>query len=174
MSVKTEAPTSVKSVIQSASGHAQAAIVSTEKSAVAAVEKAEGTISTLKTNFDGAKDFSMHLTEVVDHAGRTTLSGVAAINGSLMTYGKDLVADTIELGRKTIETRSLKDAVELHTAFAERRLAAMFQAAAAVNSLAQSNMMAMFGPFASLVKTAGGSADTTVKAAQKATLKTAA
>jgi hypothetical protein len=174
MSAKSDTATTIKAAVQNASGHVQSAIVSSEKSVVGAVERSADALASLKATFDGVKEFGTQLTEVVDHAGRTALSGAAAINGSLMNYGKDLVADAMDVSRKTIETRSLQDAVELHTAFAERRLSAIFQTAAAVNSLAQHNVMAVFGPFASLVKNATGSADTTVKSLQKATFKTAA
>jgi hypothetical protein len=168
------APAAVKTAIQNASGHAQAAIVNTEHSALSAVERVEDTVATLKTSFDGVKAFGSQVTEIVDTAGRTTLSGVVAINGSLMNYGKDLVTDTVELGRKTLETRSLTDAVALHTAYAERRLQAVFHTVAAVNTLAQNNVMAMFQPFASMVSNATGTTDANIKAAQKAAFKTAA
>jgi hypothetical protein len=170
----TQTKTTVKAAIQNASGHVQSAVVNTEHSAIAAVDRVEDTMASMKSSFDGVKAFGSNLTDVVDNAGRTTLSGVVAINGSLMTYGRDLVADTVELGRKTIETRSLTDAVALHTAFAERRLQAMFHTVAAVNTLAQNNVMAIFQPFASMVTSAGGTADATVKNMQKTAFKTAA
>jgi hypothetical protein len=169
----TVAP-AVKSAIQSASGHVQYTAVKAEQNALAAVAQVEGAMASLKTSFDGVTAVGANVVEVVDTAGRTALSGAVAVNGSLMNYGKDLVADTIELGRKTIETRSLTDAVALHTAFAERRIQAAFQTAAAINTLNQNNVMAMWAPLASLVRSAGGSVDATLKSAENATLKTAA
>jgi hypothetical protein len=168
------APTAVKAAIQNASGHVQSAIVNTEHSALAAVARVEDTMASMKSSFDGVKTFGSNLTEVVDNAGRTTLSGVVAINGSLMTYGRELVTDTVELGRKTIETRSLTDALALHTAYTERRLQAMFHTVAAVNTLAQNNVMAIFQPFASMVSNAGNTTDATIKSMQKTAFKTAA
>ncbi len=168
------AQTTVKAAIQNASGHVQSAIVNTEHSALAAVDRVEDTMASMKTNLEGVKNFGSHLGEVVDNAGRTTLSGVVAINGSLMTYGRELVTDTVELGRKTLETRSLADAVALHTAFTERRLQAMFQTVAAVNTLAQNNAMAIFQPFASMVTNASDTTDATIKSMQKSAFKSAA
>jgi hypothetical protein len=168
------APAAVKTAIQNASGHAQAAIVNTETSVLSAVDRVEDTMASVKSSFDSVKAVGSHVTEVVDNAGRTTLSGVVAINGSLMSYGKDLVADTVELGRKTMETRSLADAVALHTAYAERRLQAMFHTMAAVNTLAQNNTMAIFQPFALMVTNTSGTTDANIKAAQKAAFKSAA
>jgi hypothetical protein len=168
------APAAVKSAVQNASGHAQAAIVTTENSVLAAVDRVEDTMASVKSSFDSVKAVGSQVTEVVDNAGRSALSGVVAINGSLMNYGKDLVADTVELGRKTMETRSLADAVALHTAYAERRLQAVFHTVAAVNTLTQNNVMAIFQPFASMVTNASGTTDANIKAAQKAAFKTAA
>jgi hypothetical protein len=168
------APAAVKTAIQNASGHAQAAIVTSEHSALSAVDRVEDTVASLKSSFEGVKAMGAQVTEVVDTAGRSALSGVVAINGSLMNYGKDLVSDTVELGRKTLETRSMADAVALHTAYAERRLQAMFHTVAAVNTLAQNNAMAIFQPFASMVTNASGTTDANIKAAQKAAFKTAA
>ena len=163
-----------KSAIQNASGHAQATVVKTETAAVAAVERAEDMFASVASSFEGVKAFGSNLTEVVDNAGRTTISGAVAINGSLMSYGKDLIADTIDLGRKTIETRSLKDAVDLHASFAERRIQAVFHVAAQINTLAQDNVMAMFKPFASMVRNVGTSADASAANVQKGAFKTAA
>ena len=163
-----------KSAIQNASGHAQATVAKTETAAVAAVDRVEDAFASVKSSFEGVKAFGSNLTEVVDNAGRTAMSGVVAMNGSLMTYGKDLITDTIDLGRKTIETRSLKDAVDLHTSFAERRIQAVFHTAAQINTLAQDNVMAMFTPFASMIRTAGTSADVTATNVKKSAFKTAA
>ena len=144
-----------KTAIHTASGHVQSTIAKTEQSALAAVDRVEDTVASVKSSLDNVKALGSQLTDVVDNAGRATVSGVVALNGSIMNYGKDLIADSIDVGRKTIETRSLKDAVELQTAFAERRIQALFQTAAQINSLAQDNVMAMWKPFASLVRTAG-------------------
>ena len=173
-SASKTAPTSIKAAIQNASGHVQSAIINTEQSTIAAVDRVEDTYASMKSSLDGVRNFGSHLSEVVDNAGRTTLSGVVAVNGSLMTYGRELVTDTVELGRTTMETRSLTDAVALHAAFAERRLQAMFHTVAAVNTLTQNNVMAIFQPFASMVTNASGTTDATIKSMQKTAFKSAA
>jgi hypothetical protein len=171
---KNDTPTTVKAAIQNASGHVQSAVVSTEKSALAVVERAEDTFASVKSSFDGLKAFGSNLTEVADNAGRTALSGAVAINGSLMTYGRELVTDTVEVARKTAEVRSLADAVALHTAFAERRIQAVFHTMAAVNTLTQNNVMAAWAPFASMARNVSGNTDATVTSMQKTAFKTAA
>ena len=154
-----------KTAIHTASGHVQSTIAKTEQSALAAVDRVEDTVASVKSSLDNVKAIGSQLTDVVDNAGRATVSGVVALNGSIMNYGKELIADSIDVGRKTIETRSIKDAVELHTAFAERRIQALFHTAAQINTLAQDNVMAMWKPFATLVRTAGTETDAKVNAA---------
>jgi hypothetical protein len=54
----------------------------------------------------------------------------------------------------------VKDVVELQTAFAERRMSAAFHTVAAMNTLAQNNIMALWSPFATLVRDTSGVAET--------------
>ena len=151
-----------KSAIQTASGHVQFTVAKTETAALAAVDRVEGAAQSVRQSaqvgFDSVKAVGAELVGVIDNAGRTTFGGVAAINGSLMTYGKDLVTDTLDVGRKTIESRSLTDAVALQTAFAERRINALFHTVSAINSLAQTNVLAMWGPLASMLNKSGNAA----------------
>lgn len=155
----TDTQNTVKVAIQNASSHAQSTIAKTETAATAAVERVEDAMSSVKAGFETVKAFGGELVGVVDNVGRTVLGGAVAVNGSLVNYGRDVVNDTIEVGRKTFEAKSVTDVVNLHTAFAERRISAYFQTIGAINSLAQSNVMAMWSPFASMVRGAGSKAE---------------
>ena len=164
--------TPFKSAIQTASGHVQFTVAKTETAALAAVDRVEGAAQSVRQSaqagFEGVKAVGTEFAGVIGNAGRTTLGGVAAINGSLMTYGKDLVTDTLDVGRKTIESRSLTDAVALQTAFAERRINALFHTVSAINSLAQTNVLAMWAPLATMLNKSGSAAAAEFEATKKA------
>ena len=166
---------SIKSTIHTASNGVQHSVARAEQAALTVVARVEDTMATVKVGFDQAKAFGSDVFSVVDNAGRTTLGGIATVNTSLVGYGRDVLADTIEVGKKTMEARSVKDVVELQTAFAERRISAAFHTMSALNSLAQQNVMAMWSPFASLVRETAGSAEEFVKpvAARAEAVKTA-
>ena len=85
------------------------------------------------------------------------------MNKSMVDYGKDVLNDAIDVSKKTMEARSVKDVVELQTAFAERRISAAFHTVAALNTLAQNNVMALWSPFAALVRDTSGNAETMAK-----------
>ncbi len=161
--MKTEFETTVKSNIHSASNGLQKGVVRAEEAAVTAVDRVEDTMSTMKVSFDQAKAFGSEVMSVVDNAGRTTLGGMVTMNQSMVDYGKEALADTIDVGKKTMEARSVKDVVELQTAFAERRISAAFHTVAALNTLAQHNVMALWSPFASLVRDTSGAVETSAQ-----------
>jgi hypothetical protein len=158
--MKTDFDTTVKATIANASNGLQKGVVRVEEVAVNAVERVEDTLSTMKVNLDQAKAFGTEVLSVVDNAGRTTLGGMVTMNKSMVDYGKDVFADAIDVSKKTMEARSVKDVVELQTAFAERRISAAFHTVAALNTLAQNNVMALWSPFATLVRDTSGAADT--------------
>jgi hypothetical protein len=145
----------LKAAIETAGEKVHATVEQTETAAISMVERAETMMQSMTAGFGGVKAVGTDMIAVVDNAGRTVLGGAVAINGSLVTYGRDALADTVDVGRKSFEVRSVQDAVELHTAFAERRINAMFHTMGAVNTLAQTNVLAMWAPFADMVKDAG-------------------
>jgi hypothetical protein len=158
--MKTDVDSTVKTTIHTASNGLQKGVVRAEEVAVTAVERVEDTLATMKVNLDQAKAFGSEVMSVVDNAGRTTLGGMVTMNKSMVDYGKDVFADAIDVSKKTMEARSVKDVVELQTAFAERRISAAFHTVAALNTLAQNNVMALWSPLASLVRDTSGAADT--------------
>jgi hypothetical protein len=151
---KMSAP-KLKAAIETAGNKVHAKVEQTETAAISMVERVESMMQSVTSGFGGVKTVGSDVIAVVDNAGRTALGGAVAINGSLVKYSRDVLADTVDVGRKTLEIRSVQDAVELHTAFAERRINAMFHAMSAVNSLTQNNVLAMWAPFADMVKDAG-------------------
>lgn len=157
----------VKSAIQKAATAAQSGIAKTETAAIAATDRIESGVETMKAQFEGAKAIGNELIDVVDNAGRTAIGSVVAINGSLVTYGREAINDTIDTGRKTFEVTSFKDAVDLHTAYTERRLKAMFNTMSALTSLAQTNTMAMWSPLADMLRAASTKGDDAVKASTR-------
>ena len=142
----------IKSAIHNASASVQKSVGKGEAAAVNAVERATEAFEQVKASFEGVKAFGAEVLGVVDTAGRTAIGGVVAANNSLANYGKDVVTDTIEVGRKSFEVKSVTDLVDLHTSFAERRMNALFQTVAAINSIHQTNAMAMWTPFASMLR----------------------
>jgi hypothetical protein len=142
----------VKAAIQNASQHAQSTVAKTEEAAVAAVVRAEDMLASVKAGFASAKAVGAEMIDVVDNAGRATIGGVVTLNSSLVNYGKDVVNDTIEVGKKTLEVKSVADFVDLHTAYAERRINALFHTMGALNTIAQNNALAVFSPFAAMVR----------------------
>jgi hypothetical protein len=152
VTAKTTEITSLKSAIQSG-------VQKSEMVVMAAAERVGESMEAVKASLDGAKQFGNEVLDVVDNAGRTAIGSVVAVNGSLMTYGREAINDTIETGRKTFEVKSVKDAIELHTEFTERRLKAMFHTVGALNSLAHTNTMAMWSPLADMLRAAGDKGD---------------
>ncbi len=148
---KMSAP-KLKAAIETAGDKVHATVEQTETAAISMVERVESMMQSVTNGLGGVKAVGSDVVALVDNAGRTVIGGAVAINGSLVNYGRDALADTVDVGRKTFEIRSVKDAVELHTAFAERRINAMFHTVGAVNSLAQNNVLAMWAPFAEMVK----------------------
>jgi hypothetical protein len=158
--MKTQFDTTMKTSIHNTANGLQKGVARAEDVAVTAVDRVEDTLSTMKVNFEQAKAFGTEVFSVVDNAGRTTLGGMVTMNKSMVDYGKEILADTIDVSKKTMEARSVKDVVELQTAFAERRMSAAFHTVAALNTLAQNNMMALWSPFANLVRDTSGATET--------------
>jgi hypothetical protein len=154
----------VKAKIHKASATVKNSVSATEVTVLAAAERMEEGMVAVKASLDGAKAIGNELIDVVDNAGRTALGSVVAVNGSLVTYGREAINDTIETGRKTFEVKSFKDAIELQTEFTERRLKAMFHTLGAINSLAHTNTMAMWSPVADMLRSAGDKGDESIKA----------
>lgn len=150
--MKSAYDTTVKTTIHSASNGIQKGVVRAEEAALSAVERVEDGFASMKVNYDQAKAFGTEVLSVVDNAGRTTIGGMVTMNKSMVDYGKEVLADTIDVSKKALEARSVKAVVELQTAFAERRISAAFDTMAALNTLAQHNVMAMWSPFAALVR----------------------
>lgn len=169
----TEIPASLKAAMNAASSTAKQAIAKSEATAKVAAVRLEGAIKTAHDNVETAQELGAELMDVVDTASRTTLNSVASVNESLMTFGKDAMQDAMDVSRKALEAKSLSDVVALQTAFAERRINAMFQAIGMLNSLAQSNALAVWSPFASFARHAGDKASEAAEA-QKAAFRTAA
>jgi hypothetical protein len=166
MQAKTETPANIKSAIHNASNNLQSTVAKTETAAVSVVERVEDAMKSVKLNFDSVKSFGSDAMEVVDNAGRTMVGGVVTLQSSLVNYGKDVVNDTIEVGRKTFEVKSVSDAVHLHTEFAERRINALFHTVSAVNAINHNNVMAMWSPLASMITGMTGKATEMAKAPQ--------
>jgi hypothetical protein len=163
----------ITSAIHNASASVQKSVAKTETAAVSAVERATEAFEQVKVGFDGVKAFGAEVLGVVDTAGRAAIGGVVAANSSLVNYGKDAVTDTIDVGRKSFEVTSVTDLVDLHASFAERRMNALFQTVTAINTIHQNNVMAMWTPFASMLRDVSEkTADATAKTMDK--FKTAA
>jgi hypothetical protein len=174
---KANAPANIKSVIQNASTNLQSTVAKTETAAVSMVDRVDDALNSIKSNFNGVKTFGTDVMDVVDNAGRTVVGGVVTLQSSVVNYGKDVVNDTIEVGRKTLEVKSLPDAVQLHSAFAERRINALFQTVSAINAINHTNVMAMWSPLATMINTMTGQiADKAIDIAKapQSTLKSAA
>jgi hypothetical protein len=155
--------TTAKTAIHALSQGVQDTVAKFEQAAVSAVERGETAFAGVKNGFEATKAVATEAASALDAAGRSALSGAVAAHQSLLSYGRDVLADSIETGRKTFEAKSVKDVIESHTAFAERRINAYFQTVGALNSLAQANAVAMWSPFAALLKTASGEAQKAAK-----------
>jgi hypothetical protein len=142
----------MKARVQNASHSMQETVAKAETATLGAMERVEDTFESMKEGFENAKQVGTEVLSVVDNAGRTTFGGMVTINRSLMDYSKEALNDTMEVGKKTFEAKSFADVVELQTAFTERRIAAAFHTMGAINTLAQHNVMAVWGPFAEMVR----------------------
>jgi hypothetical protein len=155
--MKTKSP-AIKTKIHATSENVKHSVDKAEHAAVNVVERAEGAMDSVKSGFATAKVMGAEMMTVVDNAGRTTIGGIVTMNSSLVNYGKEVMNDSMEVGRKTLESKSIQDVVALQTAFAERRINSAFHTMAAMNTLAQTNVMAMWTPFASFARQTGEAA----------------
>jgi len=143
---------SFRSTIQAASHSLQSTVVRAEQAAIAAVGRIESAIESAKAGLDGAKTIGSDALSVLDNAGRATIGSAVTLNTSLVDYGRSAINDTIDVGRKTFEARSVADVVDLHTAYAERRINAVFHTLGAINALAQNHALAVWSPVAALLR----------------------
>lgn len=160
---KSETRQSMKAAIHGASASLKSGVTNTEYAALAASGRMEDGMEAVKAQFEDVKQFGNELVDVVDNAGRTAIGSVVAMNGSLMTFGREALNDTLETSRKSFEVKTFKDAIDLQTEFTERRLKAMFSTMGALNSLAQSNTLAMWSPVADMLRAAGDKGDENIK-----------
>jgi hypothetical protein len=152
MKTRKTSPKTMKARIQNASHSVQKTVAKAETATLGALERVEDTFESMKDGFESAKQMGSEVLSVVDNAGRTTFGGMVTMNRSIMDYSKEALNDSMEVGKKTFEAKSFADVVELHTAFTERRIAAAFHTMGALNTLAQHNVMAVWGPFAELMR----------------------
>lgn len=171
--LQPEIPASVKAAINAATTSTRQAIAKGETTAKVAAERVQGAMKAAQENVETAQELGAELMDVVDTASRTTIDGVTSVNESLMTFGKDAVQDAMDVSRKALEAKSFADVVALQTAFAERRINAMFQAIGMLNSIAQNNALAVWSPFATFARHAGEKASEAAEA-QKVAFRTAA
>jgi hypothetical protein len=158
----------VKTAIHNASDRIQEQVEKTETMAVAAVERVDEVFDKARATITDAQHMAMSAFEVAGEAGRRGWDGLKEINGVVTSHGKDAVADMMETGRKTFQVSSFGELVQLHTAYATRRINAGFEAAANLNQVAHSNVIALWTPIA---ETLGRSAETAVKAYEPAKKK---
>jgi len=144
--------TGLKTAIKNASTLVQEAASKSEAAALAAMERAEAALADAQTKWNDAREIGSEVIGTLGHAGRTSFDGVAEFNGALGRYGKEAVTDTIELSRKTIQAKSLKEIVELHIDYVTRRNRAMFTSVSELNAIAQSKTMAAWSPFGETVR----------------------
>ena len=89
------------------------------------------------------------------HAGRTSVSGIAEVNGVLGTYGKEALTDTLEVAQKALQAKSLKEVVDLQVGYVTRRSQAVFSSVNEVNIIAQSKTVAAWAPLGETLRSAG-------------------
>ena len=147
--------TGLKAVIKNASTLVQETASKSEAAALEAVARVEATFADAQTKWNDARDFGSEVVETLGHAGRTSFNGVAEFNGVLGRYGKDVLTDTIELGRQSLKARSVKDIVDLNVAFMTRRSQAMFASVNELNAIAQAKTVAAWSPLGETLRKAG-------------------
>ena len=147
--------TGLKAAIKNASTLVQETASKSEAAALEAVARVEATFADAQTKWNDARDFGSEVVETLGHAGRTSFNGVAEFNGVLGRYGKDVLTDTIELGRQSLKARSVKDIVDLNVAFMTRRSQAMFASVNELNAIAQAKTVAAWSPLGETLRKAG-------------------
>lgn len=164
---------SMKAAIEAASASAREAISKGETTAAAAAERVQVAFKAAQENMETAQALGVEFMDVVDTASRTAFTGMTTVNESLVKFGKDAVQDAVDVARKAMEAKSFADVVALQTSFAERRINATFQVVSVLNSIAQTNALAVWSPLASLARHAGQKASDAAEA-QQAAFRTAA
>lgn len=144
--------TGLKTVIKNASTLVQETASKSEAAALAAVERVQGTLADAQAKWSDAREIGSQVVGTLGHAGRTSFDGVAEFNAALGRYGKEALTDTIELGRKTIKAKCLRELVELHVDYVTRRNQAMFASVSELNAIAQSKTIAAWSPLGETVR----------------------
>ena len=142
----------LKTVIKTASTLVQETASKSEAAALEAVERVQASFADAQVKWNDAREMGGEVVGALGHAGRTSLNGVAEFNGALGRYGKEALTDTIDLGRKAVQAKSLKEIVELHVEYVTRRNQAMFASVNELNAIAQTKTVAAWSPFGETVR----------------------
>lgn len=144
--------TGLKTVIKNASTLVQETASKSEAAALEAAERIEATLFDAQTKWNDAKVLGSEVAGTLGHAGRTSFSGVTEYNTALGRFGKEALTDTIDLGRKSIKAKSLKEIVELHVDYIAKRNQALFSSVSELNAIAQTKTAAAWAPFGETVR----------------------
>lgn len=150
-----ERDTGLQAGIKNASKLVQEAAAKSEAAALDAVTRTEAALVSVKSALDNARQFSGEVANSFGHAGRTSLNGVVEFNSALGRYGKEAFTDTIEVGRKSLGAKNVKDVVDLYVDFVARRGQALFTNVSELNALAQSKTVDAWAPLAETLRKTG-------------------
>jgi hypothetical protein len=147
--------TGLRAAIRNASSIVQETASKSEAAAIDAVGRVEAALASAQATWNGAREFAGEVAQSLGHAGRTTYDGIMEYNGALGRYGKDALGDTIDVGRKTLQVKSLKEFLDLHADFVSRRSQAMFDTVNQLNAIAQLKTVTAWSPMGETLRKAG-------------------
>ena len=80
---------------------------------------------------------------------------MAECNGALGCYGKDVLTDTMDVGRKGIGSKGANEFVGLFIDYVSRRSHAFFASIEELNAIAKTSTLAAWSPMGDMLRNTG-------------------
>jgi len=140
-------------VSQSAGGFAQRMMVVVVPAAAPAAKVISVAVAVVPSSSD--LHFSHALMQLIDATARAHRAAAGTVGATLLDTANALVAESLDLGRKSMETQSMARLFSLQADFIERRFLAAFGVVSAMRDAMHSQSLAAWKPFDELGSTSG-------------------
>lgn len=108
--------------------------------------------TSLGARFDGVKQIATELPGALTVGSRAYINGVLVLGRTLVGFGREIVAETSQHVRATIEAKSLRETAELQAVWLQHRVETSTSHAKEFADLAHARTMDVIAPFTALLK----------------------
>lgn len=150
--------TGLRAAICNTSAFVRESTSKSEATALEVVDRTQAALADAQATLNVAREFGGKIAECFGHAGRTAIGGVIEYKDALGRFGKDAVADTVEVGRKSFAAKGGQEVVDLLIDYASRRSQAVFASVEEINTIARAKTFAAWSPMGETLRAAGAKA----------------